>query len=224
MSNMREGVSGWKRVSERGIHCEDTGYAGGRNKGESDGWVAPGVLEGQYGVSSKLMNRKLADGCFTVFLDNLPIQVLKGELFKEFWKCGVVTDVYISKKKRRWRHGPFAFIRFSELGCARRADVAGRKGNAVDEPGNKGRKELTLQSSTLQRDILERSLLGVSVNSIDFASLKGLVIERWDRQGKVECRDVGPFRCLITFESESIRDEAMSNQVLTDAFDEIRHH
>ncbi|MED6161391.1 hypothetical protein PIB30_060321 [Stylosanthes scabra] len=121
MEGAPEGVSEWRRASERGKHCEDSGYAGGRNKGESDGRVAPGVLEGKYGGSSKLKNRELADGCFTVFLDNLPSQVLKGELFKEFWKCGVVTDVYISRKKRRWRHGPFTFIRFSEIGCARRA-------------------------------------------------------------------------------------------------------
>ncbi|MED6106718.1 hypothetical protein PIB30_007041 [Stylosanthes scabra] len=102
--------------------------------------------------------------------------------------------------------------------------VALRRGFTIDEQDNKGRKELTLESSTLQRDILTRSLLGVSVNPVVFASLKGLVIDRWDGQGKVECKDVGPFRCLITFELESIRDEAMSSKVLTDAFDEIRHH
>ncbi|MED6161392.1 hypothetical protein PIB30_060322 [Stylosanthes scabra] len=73
-------------------------------------------------------------------------------------------------------------------------DIAKRKGYANDEQDKKGRKELTLESSMLQRDILARSLLGVCVNPIDFASLKGLVIDRWDGQGRVECRDVGPFR------------------------------
>ncbi|MED6146294.1 hypothetical protein PIB30_033214 [Stylosanthes scabra] len=88
---MRGGRSG-----ERGIHGEESSYAGGRNKGEN-------------GV-----------GFASVFVDNLPINVTKRELYKEFGLDGYVTDIYISRKLRLKTKNPFAFIRYQRLGGALR--------------------------------------------------------------------------------------------------------
>ncbi|MED6225384.1 hypothetical protein PIB30_093109, partial [Stylosanthes scabra] len=51
-----------------------------------------------------------------------------------------------------------------------------------------------------------------------------LLLEEWKGSGEIECRDVGPYRCLLTFSSTEIRDEAMHNQLLHGVFDEIRPH
>ncbi|MED6132891.1 hypothetical protein PIB30_022970 [Stylosanthes scabra] len=86
------------------------------------------------------------------------------------------------------------------------------------------RKEVNLSRSQTQSDILSRSLLGFNTKPIEFAHVESTLLREWDGEGVIECRDVGPFRCLITFESEKIRDEAMENQVLLSLFDEVRHH
>ncbi|MED6160876.1 hypothetical protein PIB30_055337 [Stylosanthes scabra] len=54
--------------------------------------------------------------------------------------------------------------------------------------------------------------------------VESALLRNWHGPGIVECRDVGPYRCLITFESREIRDEAMNNEILTSMFDEVRHH
>ncbi|MED6123365.1 hypothetical protein PIB30_048484 [Stylosanthes scabra] len=40
----------------------------------------------------------------------------------------------------------------------------------------------------------------------------------------IECRGVGPFLCLLTFESEKTKEEAVTNQTLLSMFDEVRFH
>ncbi|MED6119632.1 hypothetical protein PIB30_013264 [Stylosanthes scabra] len=42
--------------------------------------------------------------------------------------------------------------------------------------------------------------------------------------GEIECKDVGPYRCLITFSSQEIKEESIKNELLTSTFDEIRSH
>ncbi|MED6217512.1 hypothetical protein PIB30_018322 [Stylosanthes scabra] len=86
------------------------------------------------------------------------------------------------------------------------------------------RKVVSLRRSQTQSDIMTWSLLGVNVKPIDFAHVESTLLREWDGRGVIECRDIGPFRCLITFESEKIRDEAMENQALLSMFDEVRHH
>ncbi|MED6109384.1 hypothetical protein PIB30_033080 [Stylosanthes scabra] len=45
-----------------------------------------------------------------------------------------------------------------------------------------------------------------------------------DGPGIVECRDVDPFRCLISFEYAEIKEEAVSRLSLISVFNEVRHH
>ncbi|MED6193567.1 hypothetical protein PIB30_020711 [Stylosanthes scabra] len=98
---------------ERGKHCEVTCYTGGWNKGERDGVGTSGVKEGKHRADRVESFVKQEEIAHTVFVDNLPKSILKGEIFKEFWHCGVVKDLYISRKWRQSRRRPFAFVRFA---------------------------------------------------------------------------------------------------------------
>ncbi|MED6138037.1 hypothetical protein PIB30_070603 [Stylosanthes scabra] len=238
----REGVSGWGRAFERGTHGEVFGYAGGRNKGEGDGWATSGDMEVYSGAISNLKNKEGRQGCYTIFFDNLPSQVLKGELFKEVWsagravarmngkwwkgksihanisrfkrnegihvhgaerghgRAGITRSMAVRRKLKRWVPTG-RIIDWPGTVGGKDKSIVGRKDDVENRSGKDERKELTLKPSTLQCEILARSLLG-----------------------RVKCKDVGPFRCLVTFESETIRDEALSNQILMNVFDEIRHH
>ncbi|MED6164117.1 hypothetical protein PIB30_086644 [Stylosanthes scabra] len=51
-----------------------------------------------------------------------------------------------------------------------------------------------------------------------------LLLEKWDGPGDIEVRDVGPYRCLITFSNPEIRDKAINNDLLLSVFDEVRFH
>ncbi|MED6131263.1 hypothetical protein PIB30_008303 [Stylosanthes scabra] len=50
------------------------------------------------------------------------------------------------------------------------------------------------------------------------------LLEEWKGPREIEVRDVGPYRCLITFSTTEIRDEAVNNQLLQLVFDELRFH
>ncbi|MED6173486.1 hypothetical protein PIB30_059933 [Stylosanthes scabra] len=54
--------------------------------------------------------------------------------------------------------------------------------------------------------------------------IKAEISQEKQGPGVVECREVGPKRCLITFESESAKEKALSDNVLCAVFDEIRPH
>ncbi|MED6176198.1 hypothetical protein PIB30_085782 [Stylosanthes scabra] len=71
------------------------------------------------------------------------------------------------------------------------------------------RQEVAVGWSEEQRDRLNRSLLGVSVKPVDFRKTMNLLLDGWMGLGVIECRDVGPYRCLITFSSPEIKDDAM---------------
>ncbi|MED6145841.1 hypothetical protein PIB30_028947 [Stylosanthes scabra] len=51
-----------------------------------------------------------------------------------------------------------------------------------------------------------------------------VLLDEWNGLGNIECRDVGPYRYLVSFSSVEIRDQAMSNELLLSVFDEVRHH
>ncbi|MED6127481.1 hypothetical protein PIB30_088494 [Stylosanthes scabra] len=129
-------------VSEREIHGERSGYAG--------------VRRGRKEV-----------GLYPVFK-----VVTKRELYKEFEKDGYITDVIVSRKKRKKTMSLFAFIRYNSYGGAMR---------------------------TIDR-----------------------LNEEWKGTRKNECRDIGPHKCLITFDSPKIKDEAFQSKLLNETFDEIR--
>ncbi|MED6180233.1 hypothetical protein PIB30_008427 [Stylosanthes scabra] len=50
------------------------------------------------------------------------------------------------------------------------------------------------------------------------------LLDDWNGPGTIECRDVDPYRCLVSFSSAEIRDQAMTNDLLLFVFDEVRHH
>ncbi|MED6110349.1 hypothetical protein PIB30_041995 [Stylosanthes scabra] len=285
----RVGVSRGYRAHERGIHCEGSGHAERRNKGESDGGVASGAVEGELGFLDVRELKKYELGCHTVFVDNIPPFVLKGEIFREFWRFGAITDVYVSRKRRKFRQGPFAFIRFREYGDALKAvkwmngrrwrgkrihvEMSRYRRNSDTDGGGGGRKRcgnMNLRNDKAVRgsrkiwkltgrqiewtcevvceeekenveaavtskkenaskketqwEMLSRSLLGLSVEPINFLDVEERLLTAWDGLGRIQCRDVGPFRCLLTFESKAIRNEAVTNQVLMYIFDEVKHH
>ncbi|MED6217072.1 hypothetical protein PIB30_014275 [Stylosanthes scabra] len=84
------------------------------------------------------------------------------------------------------------------------------------------RKVVELQKSDIQFERLSRSLLGISVKPIEFRRVMNYLLDEWKGPGVIECRDVSPYRCLVTFSSPKIRDEAMGNELLQSVFDEDR--
>ncbi|MED6165488.1 hypothetical protein PIB30_099965 [Stylosanthes scabra] len=54
----------------------------------------------------------LEEKTHSIFVDNLPDRFL----YNEFGKHGCVRDVFLSRKQRKARNGPFAFIRYDALG------------------------------------------------------------------------------------------------------------
>ncbi|MED6175309.1 hypothetical protein PIB30_077159 [Stylosanthes scabra] len=124
----REGVR-WVTRGERGKHGEVSSFAGGRHKGESVGGFEPGVRRNfGWGVYKNTVScpqwcrgLKPTNKSYMVFIDNLPLDVIKGALYKEFGKDGFISDVFISRKERRNSTGTFAFIRFNSYGGSRKA-------------------------------------------------------------------------------------------------------
>ncbi|MED6116731.1 hypothetical protein PIB30_102912 [Stylosanthes scabra] len=66
--------------------------------------------------------------------------------------------------------------------------------------------------------------MGVNVEPMDLKMIESRILKEWNGPGQTECRDVGPFRCLMTFDSKEIKEEAMSNPTLLDIFDEVKPH
>lgn len=52
------------------------------------------------------------DGLWSVFVDNLPMDIRKWQLHQLFFLSGRVYDSYLSTKYRPSKRGPFAFVRF----------------------------------------------------------------------------------------------------------------
>ena len=65
--------------------------------------------------------RRLEEESFTVFVDNLPSSMSKGWLYQLFGFEGIITEVYMSRKRRRVCSSPFAFVRFAKRGNAESA-------------------------------------------------------------------------------------------------------
>ncbi|MED6119060.1 hypothetical protein PIB30_008279 [Stylosanthes scabra] len=86
------------------------------HNGEVEGWQTYRVRRkrnstdapGHYGGSkwSELEVRS-----HTVFVDGLPNDIAKRTLYKIFGWAGYVTDIYVSRKKRRGTNKLFAFVR-----------------------------------------------------------------------------------------------------------------
>ncbi|MED6181071.1 hypothetical protein PIB30_016214 [Stylosanthes scabra] len=86
------------------------------------------------------------------------------------------------------------------------------------------RKVVETTADESKRDILDRSLMGVMMKPMNLQSVGAQIHEKWKGEGEIVCRDVGPYKCLLTFESPEIRDVVMSDLELANIFDEIRPH
>ncbi|MED6211199.1 hypothetical protein PIB30_071411 [Stylosanthes scabra] len=86
------------------------------------------------------------------------------------------------------------------------------------------KKEIEATWAEDQKQRLQRSLLGVCVKPIEFKKVMERLMEEWKGPDEIECRDIGPYKCLITFDSLEIRDEAFHSELLLATFDEIRPH
>ncbi|MED6211272.1 hypothetical protein PIB30_072140 [Stylosanthes scabra] len=107
-----------------------------------------------------------------------------------------------------------------DAGVVKKKALEAREGN----PSKALRKELKLNLLQTQCDLLKQSLLGVNVKQFKFADVENTLLKNWEGPGIIECRDVALFRCLITFESEKIMEEALGKQSFLSAFDKVRHH
>ncbi|MED6119679.1 hypothetical protein PIB30_013796 [Stylosanthes scabra] len=65
--------------------------------------------------------RRLESVSFTVFVENLPIDVSKNELFYLFKWSGWINDIYLLRKEKEEKTYCFAFIRFTTKGGALKA-------------------------------------------------------------------------------------------------------
>ncbi|MED6223039.1 hypothetical protein PIB30_070150 [Stylosanthes scabra] len=257
----REGLSRAER-NERGIHGEVSGFACKSNKGVRVGWDAFGVTEEQSkGRAIKRLNN-FKEGVCTIFVDNLPNKVFKGDLFHEFGKDNQVKDVFISRKYRRNKKCLFTFIRFGDIECARwvvarmnerywrgrkllimlskfrrhgqsnernrwrnmgrysdkktnepdngerggryrkvwrevrrRSNGGGNEenidaSNSAKEKENKMKKEVEGRICESRQELLNRSLMGVSRNPIDFKDVQCQLQEKWKGPGAISSAEL----------------------------------
>ncbi|MED6175361.1 hypothetical protein PIB30_077635 [Stylosanthes scabra] len=105
---------------ERGKHGEVSGYVGRSHNGESleGGGFALGVRRNS---NKGYWWRVGTDVKTTVFVDNLPEDVAKRDMYKEFGRDSYITDIFVSRKQRLRVKGPFAFVRFQRFEGALRA-------------------------------------------------------------------------------------------------------
>ena len=65
--------------------------------------------------------RRIEETTFSVFVDNLPGSMTLDWLRQMFEFEGKISDIYMSRRRRRMSNAPFAFVRFYQKGEAERA-------------------------------------------------------------------------------------------------------
>ncbi|MED6197405.1 hypothetical protein PIB30_056200 [Stylosanthes scabra] len=114
---MREG--GATRV-ESEKHGDGFSYAKGSNKGERRGGFAScvGRFVGRVGAEDLTWKRHTTKTIetHTIFVDNLPTEVIKRTFYKEFGKDGYISDIFVSRKTWRKTNSTFAFISYNSYG------------------------------------------------------------------------------------------------------------
>ncbi|MED6211285.1 hypothetical protein PIB30_072225, partial [Stylosanthes scabra] len=86
----------------------------------------------------------------------------------------------------------------------------------------KAKRVVHVLPSLEQNDLLDRSALRESFQPIKFGNLVVNLENHWDEYGKIEVRDIGPCKCIITFESVHECDKALENGLLLNYVDEAR--
>ncbi|MED6119061.1 hypothetical protein PIB30_008280 [Stylosanthes scabra] len=84
------------------------------------------------------------------------------------------------------------------------------------------KKSIVVSADPVQEEILKRSLIAESISTIRFGWMKEQIAEVWEGPGDVACRDLGPFKCLLTFESVEARDHVLNHEGLLSLFFEMR--
>ncbi|MED6114176.1 hypothetical protein PIB30_077730 [Stylosanthes scabra] len=62
-----------------------------------------------------------------------------------------------------------------------------------------------------QEDLLKRSIIVELEKEIFFGRVKNQIVEGWKGHGKVECRDLGRYSCLLSFDTIEIRDASLKD-------------
>ncbi|MED6222278.1 hypothetical protein PIB30_062855 [Stylosanthes scabra] len=84
------------------------------------------------------------------------------------------------------------------------------------------RKVVEVVASAPMTDLLKRSIVAGSVKPIDFRVIWEKLCSEWQGPGRVQTRDLGPYKCILSFDSVENRDEALKSPVLRSLFDELR--
>ncbi|MED6160700.1 hypothetical protein PIB30_053837 [Stylosanthes scabra] len=175
----------------------------------------------------------------TIFVDGLVAGITKRMLYVKFGKFKYILDVFISRKMRAKAIGSYAFIRYKNR---RGAEDAIRMLNGTMWENNNlvvtipkfERSGASMEKSRIkevkgvwaeeQKERLKRSLMGCSSKPIEFRNVMNLLLDEWKGPGDIEVRDIGPYRCLITFTTSETRDIALEDELLLSVFDELRPH
>ncbi|MED6126523.1 hypothetical protein PIB30_079344, partial [Stylosanthes scabra] len=84
--------------------------------------------------------------------------------------------------------------------------------------------EVEVTVADKQRDLLDRSIIAESFEPIRF----GIVVKQLDqleeRYGKIECRDLGPRKCILSMDTVEARDRALAYEIFVGVFDEVREY
>ncbi|MED6160033.1 hypothetical protein PIB30_047650 [Stylosanthes scabra] len=84
------------------------------------------------------------------------------------------------------------------------------------------RRKVEVMTSIKKKEMLNRSIIAESIRPIKFE----LVVQRFEElsmeYGRLECRDLGPRMCIISFESLDLRDRALQSRFTPEFFEEVR--
>ncbi|MED6107925.1 hypothetical protein PIB30_018767 [Stylosanthes scabra] len=92
---------------------------------------------------------------------------------------------------------------------AKRVDDKEAEKGGCDEQKTVARRVIKVRTDPIQADLLSRSVVAESLDTIQFEWIKEQIAERWEGPGDVYCRDLGPFKCILTFNSVEARDFAL---------------
>ncbi|MED6107416.1 hypothetical protein PIB30_013773 [Stylosanthes scabra] len=73
----------------------------------------------------------------------------------------------------------------------------------------KTRREVEVKVAENQKELLNRSILAESVEPIRFGSVVKRLDELQMQYGKIECRDLGPRKCILLLDTIELRDKAL---------------
>ncbi|MED6186444.1 hypothetical protein PIB30_066752 [Stylosanthes scabra] len=86
------------------------------------------------------------------------------------------------------------------------------------------RREVEVMVAENQKELLNRSILAESFEPIRFGSVVKRLDELQLQYGKIECRDLGPRKCILSLDMIKLRDKAISDAIFQDIIDEVREY